>query len=131
MRTKDLRAVIQTKLLTVCDRIFYRIAPDDATVPYATFDLSRVSLDLTRDTIDLCIDVFDIANNPKAVDDIADAIEDLFNPEKIGLNVPEETVLPTFFPMNRYPVGESDKTIQHEQLHFEIQSYDRTVIYVD
>ena len=91
-------------------------------MPYKTFELSRALLgDLARDDIDLCVDVWDRHPDSKRADEIADAIEALFNAE----NLPQETILPTFFRDTRYPVDDEDKTIQHVQLHFIIQNYTR------
>lgn len=119
-KTADLRQLIQTQLNTTSGATYYRDAPADATYPYKTFELSRSDLgDLSRDDIDLCVDVWDHATDPKTVDAIADAIENLFN----AVNLPQGTILPTFFRDSRYPVSEDDKTIQHVQLHILVQNY--------
>lgn len=119
-KTADLRKLITAQLNTVPGATYYRNAAADATYPYKTFELSRANLgDLARDDIDLCVDVWDHGADTKAVDLIADSIEDLFN----AVNLPQETILPTFFRDSRYPVKEEDKTIQHIQLHFLVQNY--------
>ena len=101
---------------------YYREAPDDASYPYKTFELTTANLgDLNRDDIDLCVDIWDHNTNSKAVETIADAVENLFNAK----NLPQTGILPTFFRDSRYQVTEDDKTIQHIQLHFLVQSYIR------
>lgn len=119
-KTADLRALITAKLNTVPGVSYYRGAPDDAVYPYKTFDLSRVDMaDATRDDFDLCVDIWDRRRDPKNVDEIADALEDLFN----ASNLPQPTILPTFFRTSRYPVDDPDKDLQHTQLHFLVELY--------
>lgn len=120
-KTADLRKLITSQLNTVSGETYYLHASADASYPYKTFELSRISLgDLARDDIDLCVDVWDIAADSKQVDEIADQIEVLFN----ATNIPQETILPTFFRESRYPVVDEDKTIQHIQMHFTVQNYE-------
>lgn len=121
-KTADLCKLITTKLNTISEAggTYHRIAPDNAVHPYKVFTLSRVNLaDLARDDLDLQIDIYDHGTDDKRVNNIADAIEDLFNAE----NLPQATILPTFFRDSRYPVTEDDKTIQHVQLHIAVQNY--------
>ena len=119
-KTADLRRLITSQLNTVTGATYHRQAPDNARYPYKTFELSRANLgDLTRDDIDLCVDIWDHGDDMKAVEAIADSIEDLFN----AANLPQEHILPTFFRDSRYPVTEDDKTIQHIQMHFIVQNY--------
>ena len=121
-KTAALRTLITAQLNTTAGGTYYRYAPKDAAYPYKTFNLSRISLgDLARDDIDLCVDVWDHGSDTKAADRIADELEELFN----AVNLPQETILPTFFRDSRFPVEEDDKTIQHIQLHFSVQNYTR------
>lgn len=121
-KTANLRQLIVAQLNTTTGATYYRNAPDNAAYPYKTFELSRANLgDLARDDIDLCVDIWDHAADSKAVDLIADAIDELFN----ATNLPQDNILPTFFRDSRYTVTEDDKTIQHIQMHFTVQNYTR------
>lgn len=121
-KTADLRKLITAQLNTAPGETYYRHAKTNAAYPYKTFELSRFSLDdRTRDDVDLCVDIWDHSTDSKAVDAIADALEDLFN----GENLPQDHILPTFFRESRYPVNEDDKDIQHIQMHFVVQNYTR------
>lgn len=121
-KTAELRQLITAQLNTISGVTYYREAPDDAIYPYKTFELTTANLgDLNRDDIDLCVDIWDHNTNSKAVETIADAVENLFNAK----NLPQTGILPTFFRDSRYQVTEDDKTIQHIQLHFLVQSYIR------
>lgn len=119
-KTADLRKLITAQLNTLTGATYYRRAPADAVHPYKTFSLSRVDLgDLARDDYTLTVDIWDHASDAKAVELIADAMEDLFN----AANLPQDTILPTFFRESRYPVDDPDKDIQHLQLTFIVQLY--------
>ena len=118
-KTANLRQLIVAQLNTTTGATYYRNAPDNAAYPYKTFELSRANLgDLARADIDLCVDIWDHAADSKAVDLIADAIDELFN----ATNLPQDNILPTFFRDSRYTVTEDDKTIQHIQMHFTVQN---------
>lgn len=120
-KTADLRKLITAQLNTTAGATYYLTAPDDADYPYKTFELSRIALgDLARDDVDLCIDLWDKHTDTKRIDEIADRLEDLFN----AANLPQETILPTFFRESRYPVIDEDKTIKHIQMHFMVQNYE-------
>lgn len=119
-KTADLRELVTEKLNTIRGASYYRKAPDDANFPYKTFDLSRMDAGNShRDDIDLCVDIWDRCIDPKSVDEIADKIEELFD----VVNIPRDTILPTFFRTSRYPVEDQDKNIQHTQLHFLVELY--------
>lgn len=120
-KTADLRKLITAQLNTTAGATYYLTAPDDADYPYKTFELSRIALgDLARDDVDLCIDLWDKHTDTKRIDEIADRLEDLFN----AANLPQETILPTFFRESRYPVIDEDKAIKHIQMHFTVQNYE-------
>ena len=121
-KTADLRKLITAQLNTIQGVTYYRNAPKDASYPYKTFELSRVDMGNShRDDVDLCVDVWDHDTDQKKADEIADQIEELFD----SVNLPQATILPTFFRDNRIPVNEPDLTIQHIQLHFLVENYEK------
>lgn len=121
-KTKDLRKVIQTYLLTVCDNVFYETAPDDQMYPHIVWNLTRVDLgDIHRDDLILDVDLWDRDTDAKDIDDMADSIEEMFNAN----NDPQTTILPTFFRIDRKNVIDEDKRIKHRILSFQIQNYVR------
>lgn len=122
MKTQELRKVIMSVLTGIQGGTYYHLASNDTAFPYKVFDLSSVYLgDLSRDDYSLDIDVFDRATNSKRVDEIADAIEAALS----CVNLPQATILPTFFRQMRYVVQEDDKDIYHIQLRFDVQCYER------
>ena len=121
-KTPDLRKLIKTQLDTVTGATYYRIAADDATMPYKVFSLRTVNLgDLARDDISLDVEIWDKSKSPKAAEAIADAIETLFN----GANLPQTSILPTFYRESRAMVDDPDKSIQHIVLSFMVQNYEK------
>lgn len=120
-KTADLRKLIKLQL-TATDGLTYAVhARENSPFPYKTFSLSRVDLgDLHRNDYTLDVDIFDKAPDSKTVDDIADEIESLFN----AANLPQSTILPTFFKDSRFPIEEADKDIQHIRLTFLVQLYE-------
>ena len=120
-KTQALRALIYSLLQTLPGQTYHRMAPDRAATPYKTFSLARIDLsDSTVDNFDLCVDLIDLSPDPKTVEGMADELEALLN----VANLPQDAILPTFFRASRYPVEESDRHIQHLQLHFDVQLYE-------
>lgn len=119
-KTADLRKLLQSQLATISGATYHKRAPDTAVFPYKVFTMFRTNIgDLERDDIDLCIDIWDKSTDTKAVDSIADDIEDLLN----AANLPQSTILPTIYRDSRFYVDDSDKDIQHVQMHFTVQNY--------
>ena len=120
-KTKLLRKLINEKLQTVQGGSYHRSAPKDAAFPYKTFTLSSVAFpDRLRDDYELEVDIWDRATDWKAVEEIADQIEALFN----DANLPQPPIFPTFFRENRYSLDDPDKNLQHIQLRFLVQLYE-------
>ena len=120
-KTTDLRKVITTELNKAQGSTYYRRAPDNASFPYKVFTLQNVSLgDLSRDDFSLVVDVWDRAADPKTAERIADRIEAILN----AVNLPQNTIFPTFFRDSRLVIDDDDKDIQRIQLSFLIQMYE-------
>ncbi len=120
-KTTTLRKLVREKLQTVPGESYHRTAPRDAAYPYKTFELSSVAFpNSLRDDFDLEIDIWGRANDWKAVEEIADQVEALFN----DANLPQSTIYPTFFRENRYNLDDPDKTLQHIRLRFLVQLYE-------
>ena len=120
-KTPTLRKLIVEQLQTTPGESFHRSAPKDAAFPYKTFSLSSVAFpDRLRDDFELDVDIWTRAKDWKAVEEIADQIEALFN----DANLPQSNIYPTFFRENRYNLDDPDKTLQHIQLRFLVQLYE-------
>ncbi len=118
-KTADLRLLVKEQLQTTPGETYHHEAPNDAAFPYKTFSLKSVTFTDARDDFDLCVDIWH-RGDWKVVEEIADQIEKLFQ----NTNLPQETILPTFFRENRYNLDDPDKTLKHIQLRFIVQLYE-------
>jgi len=122
MRTNDLKALIQTKLLTKVNKVYFEVAQDDKLYPHAVFNFRTVDLgDLSRNDYIVEIDVWDKGSSTTSIDSLCDDIEDMFNLS----NLPQNNILPTFYRMDRKGIEDPDKSIKHRLLKFQVQTYDR------
>lgn len=122
MKTNDLRKLIQAKLLTVCANTSFENARDENMFPHVVWNLQKVDLnDLSRDDYFLDVDIWDKGYSAENIENMADSIEALFNCE----NLPQNTILPTFFRSGRNNVADPDKEIKHRLVTFTIQNYER------
>lgn len=121
-RTNDLKILIQTKLKTLTTHVFFEQATDDALYPHVVFNFRTIDLgDLSREDYILEIDVWGKGTNSTAVDELSDKIEDLL----AAKNLPQTHILPTFYKIDRKSVMDSDKTLKHRLIRFQIQNYVR------
>lgn len=118
-KTAELRKLIKAQMQTTPGETYHREAPSDAAYPYKTFTLKSVIFTDARDDFDLCVDIWH-RGDWKVVEEIADQIEELFR----NTNLPQETILPTFFRDSRYNLEDPDKTLNHIQLRFNVQLYE-------
>ncbi len=118
-KTADLRKLVREQLQTTRGETYHREASERAAFPYKTFTLNSVSFMDARDDFDLCVDIWH-RGDWKVVEEIADQIEKLFQ----NTNLPQSTILPTFFREGRYNLEDPDKTLQHIQLRFQVQLYE-------
>ena len=118
-KTAELRKLVKTQLETVPGDTYHQSAPPDAAYPYKTFTLESVSFTDARDDFDLCVDVWG-RGDWKVVEEAADQIEALFRHS----NLPQDTILPTFYRDTRHNIDDPDKTLNHIQLHFLVQLYE-------
>ena len=120
-KTNALRELVRTQLLTVLDNVFYEEADENAMYPHCVFSFNTVDLgDFARDDIILDIDLYTKGSSVVALEEMADQVEALFN----NANLPQSTILPTFFRMNRHPVPDTDKSIRRRNIKFQIQNYE-------
>jgi hypothetical protein len=121
-KTADLKKLITTQLGTVTGGTYYRKAIDNASFPYKVFSFRSVDLsDIARDDVLLTVDIYDQDTNQKAIESMADSIEALFNAK----NLPQTNILPTIYRNSRLYIDSDDYNIQHIELTFYIQSYEK------
>lgn len=125
-RTNDLRKLIRQRLMSLQSRynlkdVYYEIADERKMYPHIVYDLEEVNpTDKRRDYV-LSIDLFGKDRATYDMENLADDIEDLFNSQ----NIPQDTILPTFYLETRRQVPDEDKTIKHIIVKFTVQNYER------
>lgn len=121
-RTNDLKKLITQKLKTLTNNVFYEQATDNALFPHLVFSFRTIDLgDLSRQDYILEVDVWDKGTSTVQVDELSDQVEDLLHTE----NLPQENILPTFYAIDRKSILDSDKSIKHRLIRFQIQNYVR------
>lgn len=121
-RTNDLKKLITQKLKTLTNNVFYEQATDNALYPHLVFSFRTIDLgDLSRQDYILEVDVWDKGTSTAKVDELSDQVEDLLHTE----NLPQENILPTFYTIDRKSILDSDKSIKHRLIRFQIQNYVR------
>lgn len=119
-KTNDLRKVIKGKIEETGNKAYYKQASLKAEYPYCVFSFD--SMDLQEINSDLVILIIDVWSKDSAEsEDIADQVEKALN----AVNIPTDTILPTFYRYSRKNPMDEDKTMQHVQLKFQIKNYER------
>ena len=125
-KTNNLRKLVQAKLMEKCQNVYYEIADEDKMYPHCVFSFRNIDTSDTafaRADITLTIDVWDKALDAKGIESLCDDIEELFN----GKNMPQESILPTFFLQSRNTVIDDVKFIRHRVINVLVQNYERGV----
>lgn len=121
-RTNDLKILLTTKLRALTTNVFFEQATDNALYPHVVFSFREIDLgDLWRQDYVLEVDVWDKGTSTTLVDELSDKIEDLLQAE----NLPQDNILPTFYKIDRKSIKDSDKSIKHRLIRFQIQNYVR------
>lgn len=120
-KTSALRKLVTQELQTVPGQTYHRTASPDADYPYKTYELSASFPNSCQVDYELTVDIWSRSQDWKEVEDIADQIEEIFN----DANLPQDTILPTFFRESRTPVDDPDKYLQHIQLQFYVHLYEK------
>lgn len=122
-KTPDLRRLVTAQIKSLGIEAYHHRAPVDAAFPYASYDLSRIDLqDLSRDDYELTVDLWDLTDNPTRLEELADAMEEKLN----AANLPQDSILPTFFRGSRLPIDDPDPMIRRIELTFQVQLYTKT-----
>lgn len=126
MRTNELRKLVRWLIGQLKDEhgikeFYYELARDDKMYPHIVFSFDNINTgDLYRHDLSLVIDIYDKSDSAYLVEQIADDVEDMFN----AINLPQDTILPTFYLEARRSVPDEDKKIRHRQIEVTVQNYE-------
>ena len=125
MRTNELRRVIEARLQDIKQtygvaEVSHRLASEDAMFPHIVWDINRIEpTDLGREDYEVDVHIWTKSDIYKAYE-IADAVAATFR----FANIPQATILPTFYETNTMKVEDPDKTIVHLVVRIEGQAYE-------
>lgn len=127
MRTDDLRKLIKRTLdglkIKGVTEVYSKTAADNAGFPHIVFDLESITTlsdDLHRFDYRLTVDVWDKNKSESLALELCDSIEDLLN----SANLPQTSILPTFYLTGRRSVLDDNKDIKHQIIRFDVQLYE-------
>lgn len=119
-KTNDLRKLVQTQLKSITANVHYKNADEGTLYPHIVHVVERTNKIVEhRDDVSVVIDVW-TKSATEAVE-LADSVERILDRE----NLPQDTILPTFFLESKIDVKDEDKSISHIQLTFNVQNYER------
>lgn len=127
--TNELRKLIRTELLRLSGtygvkQIYYQLADNEAVYPHIVFTLDTGSSEpmfLDRYNYRLIVDVYFKNNDMQDIENLCDSIQE----ELTWKNYPTDEILPTIYFERRLQIIEEDKYLNHRQLRFNIQMYER------
>lgn len=121
-RTNELRKLIKSRLGTVCSRVYYDTADDSGMYPHIVFSYDNIDTgDLHRHDMMVNVDIWDKSKSAFTIETLADRVEDLF----CAVNLPQDTILPTFFLAGRKSIPDEDKRIKHRLIKVVVQNYEK------
>ena len=119
INTENLKKFVVRELKKACPNVAYLRATDKTPFPYVVFELEQKKQETGYLTF-IEINIFDNSKSSKAVEIIADNIEDILDDTMFD----EETFTISIDLNARNNVDESDKGIQRRRLLFDAEYYD-------
>lgn len=119
--TNELCAQIKINLEKVLNNVYRSKADEDAMYPHAVFSITGPTPDndwSSKKVYELIIDVYTKDDEPRA-NELMDEIIEIFS----YLYDESNEVLASYFFKNAQPIIDEDKTINHKQIKYEIESY--------
>jgi hypothetical protein len=118
----EIRTAIKILLDAVASRVYYNLAPDNATMPYVVFDLSNAVTDGSLETSVLDVDVWDDSMDTTVLETLVGNIDDAINkrhvliPDKIAFGIYRET---------RMNVEDTEKSVKRRKYVYQIRVYEK------
>lgn len=125
-RTNTLRALVVSLLNNIKTQygiveISFKNASPNAMYPHLVYDFTTTTpMDMGRE--DRLLDVHIWTKDRALSLEIQDEIIDLFSFN----NLPQDTILPTFYFESAGSLDDPDRTICHDVVRFQIQNYERS-----
>jgi len=117
----NLRTELRNIMLTVCDHVYYEIAPDDSPYPYIVFELQDLTHNYGKTLVELEINVIDYETSTASKETICDQLQALFN---------KADIMTAYYYLKVYrglrqPVEEEDRMVRRSRMTFELHLHER------
>lgn len=119
-KSTELRKIIQTYLKTKHSRVYFQIAPDNATYPFVVFELPNSMDDGSMERFILDIDIWDDESDTTTLESIAGEIDKGLHRSTYISN----GVGATFYRENRLSLLDNDSRLRRRKLIFQIRTHE-------
>jgi hypothetical protein len=116
----ELRTALQTYLKTLHDRVYFQVAPDNATMPYVVFDLPNSIDSGALENFVLDIDFWDDSTDTTILETLASVVDVAMHKHTILVN----NVLGTaFYRDSRITLVDEDPRIRRRKYTYQARTY--------
>lgn len=115
----ELRTMIQTYLKTKNSRIYFQIAPDNATYPFVVYELPNSIDDGAMENFVLDIDVWDDKSDTTALETLASDIDNGLH----RLTLVQNGLGATFYRTSRLSMTDDDSRLRRRRLIYQIRTH--------
>ena len=121
-KTVALRTAVQAKLKTLCDRVYYEHAEQNADFPYLVFSAEEVQRDYGTISCDLEINAVDYGRDTATCETLADNVQASLDKWRY---LDDDVQFSTYCD-RRNNVQEEDKKIIRRRIIFEVRMHERS-----
>lgn len=120
-KTVALRSAVQAKLKTICDRVYYDHAEQNAEFPYLVFNVEEVQHDYGAISCDLEINAIDYGRDTSTCETLADNVQASLDKWRYL----DDDIQFSAYCDRRNSVQEEDKKIIRRRMTFEVRMHER------
>lgn len=119
-RVNELKKSIVTKLSAVHPRVYFHVAPDNATYPFLVFDLPNAIDDGTLEQFVFDLDGWDDGSSTSTLDTLMYNADNALHRKSIVSN----GLTFTMYRNNRLTVGDPDKRLKRTKYIYTVRTYE-------
>ena len=122
MKFVEIRTQIQTLLKTLHSRVFFHVAPDNATFPYVVFDLPNSVDSGALENFVLDIDVWDTSTDTTILETLIDTIDESLHKKTILVT---DNIGLVIYRENRLTLTDEDPRIRRRKYIYQVRIYQK------